>query len=51
MEDFDKAVKIYKLLEDLEDDGDIEAVWHTAEMSEELLERIADFLDTHRFRT
>lgn len=49
--EFDKALKVYKLLEELEEDEDIETVWHTADFDDETIERIERELERTRFRT
>lgn len=49
--DFDKGLKIYKLLEDLEADDDVEYVWHTAEFTPEVLTQIQEAVEKAKFRT
>ncbi len=49
--DFDKALKIIKLVEDLEGDEDIEKVWHNYNISDELQNQVLDALEKARFRT
>jgi len=49
--DFDKVLKIYKLLADLEDDDDVEQVWHNAEISADLWQQAETMIEKSRFRT
>lgn len=49
--DFDKALKIIKLLEDLEEDEDIEKVWHNYNISDELQLQALDAIEKAKFRT
>jgi hypothetical protein len=49
--DFDKALKIIKLLEDLEEDEDIEKVWHNYNISDELQNQAIEAIEKARFRT
>lgn len=49
--DFDKALKIIKLIEELEEDEDIEKVWHNYIISEELQNKVIDAIEKARFRT
>ncbi len=49
--EFDKAFKVYRLVADLEEDEDIEKVWHNAVISDEMVEKIEEALESSRFRT
>jgi YebC/PmpR family DNA-binding regulatory protein len=49
--DFEKALKIIKLIEELQDDEDIEKVWFNYEMSEELQKQVLDAIEKAKFRT
>ncbi len=49
--DFDKALKIIKLVEDLEEDEDIEKVWQNYSISDELQNQVIDAIEKARFRT
>lgn len=49
--DFDKVLKIYKLLADLEDDDDVEQVWNNAEISPELWHQAEELVEKSQFRT
>ncbi|EKE28246.1 MAG: hypothetical protein ACD_3C00084G0002 [uncultured bacterium (gcode 4)] len=49
--DFDKALKIIKLVEDLEEDEDIEKVWHNYNIPDDLQNQVLDALEKARFRT
>ena len=51
MTEFDKALKVYKLLEELEEDDDIETVWHNADFDDAMIDRIEAELERTRFRT
>lgn len=49
--DFDKALKIIKLIEDLEEDEDIEKVWYNYSIPDELQDQVIDALEKAKFRT
>lgn len=49
--DFDKALKIIKLVEDLEADEDIEKVWQNYNISEDLQNQAIEAMEKARFRT
>lgn len=49
--DFDKALKIIKLIEDLEADEDIEKVYHNYSISDEMQNQVIDMIEKSRFRT
>lgn len=49
--DFDKALKIIKLLEDLEEDEDVEKVWYNYNISDELQNQAIDAIEKAKFRT
>lgn len=47
----DQALKIYKMLEEFEEDEDVETVWNTADISDELWKKVTDFVESKKFRT
>jgi transcriptional/translational regulatory protein YebC/TACO1 len=49
--EFDKAFKVHRLVSELESDDDIESVWHTAAISDEMVEKIVEAIESTRFRT
>ena len=49
--EFDKALKLHTLIATLEDDEDIEFVWHNAIIAPYIIEQIATHLESNRFRT
>ncbi|MDD2486915.1 MAG: YebC/PmpR family DNA-binding transcriptional regulator [Candidatus Gracilibacteria bacterium] len=49
--DFDKALKIIKLVEDLEGDEDIEKVWHNYDISDEMQNQAIEAIEKAKFRT
>lgn len=49
--EFDKAFKVYRLVSDLEEDEDIETVWHNAAISDEMVDKIEEAIESSRFRT
>ena len=49
--DFDKALKIYKMLEDFGNDEDVEWVWNNADINNTLWQEVAEHIESHRFRT
>lgn len=49
--DFDKALKIIKLVEDLEEDEDIEKVWCNYNISDDLQNQVIEAIEKARFRT
>ncbi len=49
--DMDQALKIYKMLEEFEEDEDVETVWNTADISDELWKKVTDFVESKKFRT
>lgn len=51
MDDSEKILKLYALLADLEDDDDVEQVWHNAQVSPELWQKAEDAMAKTRFRT
>lgn len=51
LDDFEKAFKVHRLISDLEEDDDIEAVWHNAAISDAMAARIEEALESSRFRT
>ncbi len=51
LEEFDKALKVHTLIETLEDDEDVVAVWHNAIIPESIAEQILNHVEKTRFRT
>lgn len=49
--DFDNALKIYKMLEEFDADEDVENVWNTADISDDLWKQVSDFVESKKFRT
>jgi YebC/PmpR family DNA-binding regulatory protein len=49
--EMDNALKIYKMLEEFEADEDVETVWNTADISDELWKEVTDFVQSKKFRT
>lgn len=49
--DMDQALKIYKMLEEFGNDEDVETVWNTADISDELWKKVTEFAESKRFRT
>ncbi len=49
--EMDNALKIYKMLEEFEADEDVETVWNTADISDELWKEVTDFVASRKFRT
>ncbi len=49
--DMDNALKIYKMLEEFEADEDVETVWNTADISDELWKKVTEFVESKKFRT
>ena len=49
--DFDNALKIYKMLEEFDDDEDVETVWNTADISDALWTEVETFVESRKFRT
>ena len=47
----DQALKIYKMLEEFEEDEDVETVWNTADISDELWKKVTEFVESKKFRT
>jgi hypothetical protein len=47
----DQALKIYKMLEEFEADEDVETVWNTADISDELWKKVTEFVESKKFRT
>ncbi|HBA44643.1 TPA: hypothetical protein DEG21_03920 [Patescibacteria group bacterium] len=48
---FDKAAKIIKLIEDLEEDEDVEKVWHNYDIPDNLQLQVIEAMEKARFRT
>jgi len=49
--DFDKAIKILKLIDDLEDDEDVEFVWTNYDIAEDLALQVREAIENNRFRS
>ncbi len=49
--EFDKALKVHILIETLEEDEDVESVWHNATFSSNIQAEILAHLESQRFRT
>jgi len=49
--DMDNALKIYKMLEEFAADEDVETVWNTADISDELWKEVEQFVASKKFRT
>ncbi len=49
--DFDKALKIYKMLAEFEEDEDVEKVWNNADIHDTLWKEVEDFIESKTFRT
>jgi transcriptional/translational regulatory protein YebC/TACO1 len=49
--EFDKGLKVHTLITTLEDDEDIEFVWHNAIIPPDIAEQITTHLESNRFRT
>jgi YebC/PmpR family DNA-binding regulatory protein len=49
--DMDKALQIYKMLEEFEADEDVETVWNTADISDTLWQEVIEFALKRKFRT
>jgi transcriptional/translational regulatory protein YebC/TACO1 len=49
--DMDKALQIYKMLEEFEADEDVETVWNTADISDTLWQEVIEFAEKKKFRT
>ena len=47
----DKALQIYKMLEEFEADEDVETVWNTADISDTLWQEVIEFAEKRKFRT
>ena len=49
--EFDKALKVHTLISTLEEDDDVESVWHNAIIAPEIITQITTHLESNRFRT
>jgi transcriptional/translational regulatory protein YebC/TACO1 len=49
--EFDKALKVHTLIETLEEDEDVESVWHNASFPANIQAEILTHLESQRFRT
>ena len=47
----DKAIKILKLIETLEEDDDVERVWSNEDIPEYILEEADRVIDSQKFKT
>lgn len=51
LDDFDKVLKLYTLLSDLNDDEDVSNVAHTAMVSPDIWQKAHDMIESQKFRT
>ena len=51
LSDFDHALKLYSMLEAFDEDEDVETVWNTADIPEELWKEVEAYVASRRFRT
>ena len=51
LDEFDKALKVHTLIETLEEDEDVAAVWHNADIPEAIASQILSHIEKSRFRT
>ncbi len=49
--DMNKALQIYKMLEEFEANEDVETVWNTADISDTLWQEVIEFAEKRKFRT
>ena len=49
--EMDKALQIYKMLEEFAADEDVETVWNTADISDTLWQEVVEFAEKRKFRT
>lgn len=49
--EMEPALKIYKMLEEFAADEDVETVWNTADISDELWKEVTNFVESKKFRT
>ena len=49
--EFDKALKLHTLIATLEEDEDVEFVWHNAIIQPQIIEQVVAHLESNRFRT
>jgi YebC/PmpR family DNA-binding regulatory protein len=49
--EMDQALKIYKMLEEFAADEDVEIVWNTADISDDLWKQVSEFAESRKFRT
>ncbi len=49
--DMDNALRIYKMFEEFSEDEDVEAVYNTADISDELWRKVTEFVESKKFRT
>jgi YebC/PmpR family DNA-binding regulatory protein len=49
--DFDAALKIYKMLEEFDEDEDVEVVWNNADISDALWKEVEAKVEASKFRT
>lgn len=49
--DFDNALALYTLESELDEDDDVEEIWHNADLSDELADAVQKKLESTRFHT
>jgi hypothetical protein len=49
--DFDTALKLYGIFEACREDEDIETVWDTAHITDELWKEVNEYVGSRKFRT
>ncbi len=49
--EMDRALQIYKMLEQFAADEDVETVWNTADISDTLWKEVTEFAESRKFRT
>ena len=49
--EFDKALKVIKMIDAFEEDEDVENVSHNLQISEDLRKEVLDFIEKNTFRT
>ena len=47
----DHALRIYKMFEEFSEDEDVEAIYNTADISDELWRKVTEFVESKKFRT
>lgn len=51
LDEFDKALKVHTLIEALEEDEDVQSVWHNAVIPADMQSKILEHIEKTRFRT